>query len=121
MVRFASSYFFFFQAEDGIRDLTVTGVQTCALPIYPTPGSLLALPSLPPRTTLAWGSYAPAPKVLREGHRAFSACSFRQSSRQRPSGRAAVQEPSALLACLWLVERAAKAGTLARFWRSKAR
>src|SRR2546427_1356466 len=27
-------FFFFFQAEDGIRDLTVTGVQTCALPIY---------------------------------------------------------------------------------------
>src|SRR3989475_8964344 len=28
-------FFFFFQAEDGIRDLTVTGVQTCALPISP--------------------------------------------------------------------------------------
>src|SRR2546430_11142091 len=27
------SLMFFFQAEDGIRDLTVTGVQTCALPI----------------------------------------------------------------------------------------
>src|SRR2546425_9432397 len=26
--------FFFFQAEDGIRDKLVTGVQTCALPIY---------------------------------------------------------------------------------------
>src|SRR5207302_4516405 len=26
-------YFFFFQAEDGIRDFHVTGVQTCALPI----------------------------------------------------------------------------------------
>src|SRR3989442_9264932 len=26
-------YFFFFQAEDGIRDADVTGVQTCALPI----------------------------------------------------------------------------------------
>src|SRR5207248_8926168 len=26
-------FFFFFQAEDGIRDRTVTGVQTCALPI----------------------------------------------------------------------------------------
>src|SRR3989440_9553442 len=26
-------FFFFFQAEDGIRDLIVTGVQTCALPI----------------------------------------------------------------------------------------
>src|SRR2546421_6360270 len=27
-------FFFFFQAEDGIRDLIVTGVQTCALPIF---------------------------------------------------------------------------------------
>ena len=27
--------FFFFQAEDGIRDIGVTGVQTCALPICP--------------------------------------------------------------------------------------
>src|SRR5438046_7814542 len=47
-------FFFFFQAEDGIRDWSVTGVQTCALPIlcecltggppYPatTPESLLA-------------------------------------------------------------------------------
>src|SRR2546428_8245146 len=30
--------FFFFQAEDGIRDLIVTGVQTCALPILATWG-----------------------------------------------------------------------------------
>src|SRR5207245_5518118 len=29
-------FFFFFQAEDGIRDATVTGVQTCALPICPS-------------------------------------------------------------------------------------
>src|SRR5262249_59582166 len=28
-------FFFFFQAEDGIRDWSVTGVQTCALPISP--------------------------------------------------------------------------------------
>ena len=28
-------YGFFFQAEDGIRDIGVTGVQTCALPILP--------------------------------------------------------------------------------------
>src|SRR2546430_7355981 len=33
--------FFFFQAEDGIRDLTVTGVQTCALPISGDAGRLL--------------------------------------------------------------------------------
>src|SRR3989440_3984635 len=31
---FALLIFFFFQAEDGIRDLIVTGVQTCALPIF---------------------------------------------------------------------------------------
>src|SRR5260221_7386951 len=38
----SSSFFFFFQAEDGIRDHCVTGVQTCALPIYSP-----ALPSPP--------------------------------------------------------------------------
>src|SRR3989475_8781630 len=32
---------FFFQAEDGIRDLTVTGVQTCALPIFSVENSEL--------------------------------------------------------------------------------
>src|SRR6266478_6589750 len=35
---------FFFQAEDGIRDLTVTGVQTCALPIFT--GWLASFPSI---------------------------------------------------------------------------
>src|SRR2546426_4308929 len=33
-VCFISWFVFFFQAEDGIRDYKVTGVQTCALPIY---------------------------------------------------------------------------------------
>src|SRR3712207_6933708 len=33
--RFYSLVIFFFQAEDGIRDIGVTGVQTCALPISP--------------------------------------------------------------------------------------
>src|SRR6266567_8688211 len=35
MLELFVSSFFFFQAEDGIRYLTVTGVQTCALPISP--------------------------------------------------------------------------------------
>src|SRR2546430_3043226 len=54
---------FFFQAEDGIRDLTVTGVQTCALPIssprraaapspaakiVPTPGTNMLATAAPP-------------------------------------------------------------------------
>src|SRR2546430_11052269 len=33
LLRCGTVFLFFFQAEDGIRDLTVTGVQTCALPI----------------------------------------------------------------------------------------
>src|SRR5438309_8820651 len=40
---FYTGLFFFFQAEDGIRDGTVTGVQTCALPIFGSGGA-------PPRT-----------------------------------------------------------------------
>src|SRR5690606_3286209 len=35
---------FFFQAEDGIRDFHVTGVQTCALPIFAVTGILATMP-----------------------------------------------------------------------------
>ena len=43
--------FFFFQAEDGIRDWSVTGVQTCALPIFymsgfGAAGSTLGVPDI---------------------------------------------------------------------------
>src|SRR2546430_11746037 len=44
--------FFFFQAEDGIRDLTVTGVQTCALPISCDPGVRLRARSAGRRPTV---------------------------------------------------------------------
>src|SRR5499433_735055 len=41
-------FFFFFQAEDGIRDWSVTGVQTCALPISPRhPYTRALLDSIP--------------------------------------------------------------------------
>src|SRR2546430_8249951 len=44
---FSDLFFFFFQAEDGIRDLTETGVQTCALPICDLPaGQRRALAAL---------------------------------------------------------------------------
>src|SRR5437762_4663534 len=42
--RWRVSDFFFFQAEDGIRDTSVTGVQTCALPIFGDAGD--AVPRL---------------------------------------------------------------------------
>src|SRR3712207_7049341 len=38
-------FFFFFQAEDGIRDIGVTGVQTCALPIFSGSRSIRTLPA----------------------------------------------------------------------------
>src|SRR6266849_10151726 len=61
--------FFFFQAEDGIRDPLVTGVQTCALPIFDqggcierllvsgARGRLVAVPSavVEDRKSVVWG------------------------------------------------------------------
>src|SRR2546425_6223955 len=52
--------FFFFQAEDGIRDKLVTGVQTCALPIYIVAAALFIL-------ALKWLA---APATARRGVRA---------------------------------------------------
>src|SRR5205807_6337054 len=47
--------FFFFQAEDGIRDYKVTGVQTCALPICNNePQDIGILGEDPRRTILRW-------------------------------------------------------------------
>src|SRR2546430_8528802 len=46
IIRATSMFVFFFQAEDGIRDLTVTGVQTCALPIFwPPPEGVITMSS----------------------------------------------------------------------------
>src|SRR6266496_6030522 len=50
-------FFFFFQAEDGIRDLYVTGVQTCALPIliaWVPVGAAAALMAWKPRLAWRW-------------------------------------------------------------------
>src|SRR5256885_3708677 len=63
-------FFFFFQAEDGIRDYKVTGVQTCALPIlvdvgrYPSQQEGLAALVTNPNGMAAWrGPYLKAPQV----------------------------------------------------------
>src|SRR2546425_1669148 len=69
---------FFFQAEDGIRDKLVTGVQTCALPIY------LGNPFLPTSPT---GGFSPLMSLaqfncvpLMEGARLSASSTVRQSS-----------------------------------------
>src|SRR5699024_12099498 len=73
------TFFFFFQAEDGIRDRNVTGVQTCALPIsaYLTPAARHALRRpVPvtvrhdgddPREMLAWSILAANCSRVRAG------------------------------------------------------
>src|SRR6266850_6845483 len=60
-------FFFFFQAEDGIRDYKVTGVQTCALPICP-PGWVDG----------PWGDVIPGEGLVRVGqHRGQDALARR--------------------------------------------
>src|SRR5256886_13768308 len=59
--------FFFFQAEDGIRDLTVTGVQTCALPISVTNPLVNSYKRLVPGyeapTNIAWSMRNRSPLI----------------------------------------------------------
>src|SRR6266511_3044946 len=81
------SFFFFFQAEDGIRDFHVTGVQTCALPIClgrgrerpPADHCCCALASLKePRATPSEATERP-PAGVRRGSRLSSGCCIAQS------------------------------------------
>src|SRR5258708_31341804 len=57
-------YFFFFQAEDGIRDDLVTGVQTCALPISRKKGSRGSDPRPPSPTVRPRGAGGRSPGFL---------------------------------------------------------
>src|ERR1019366_2204759 len=87
----AFCFFFFFQAEDGIRYWSVTGVQTCALPIYQderegeasTPPSGRAVPA-----ASALGRIDERPEVVRMGHDGEDGVNFiphgRLPSRQGP-------------------------------------
>src|SRR5256886_11210789 len=73
--------FFFFQAEDGIRDLTVTGVQTCALPICGTGGRFRLS-----RGSTAGGSRMSGSRACCAGSRRISETGTRK--RQRDSCQA---------------------------------
>src|SRR5205807_2990636 len=84
--------FFFFQAEDGIRDYKVTGVQTCALPICWTPparSSGAAWDSKKPPSALPWKrpeSNSAGPKLRSEERRVGKEC------RSRGGGGAYIRE-----------------------------
>src|SRR5207249_9178588 len=55
---------FFFQAEDGIRDRNVTGVQTCALPISNSTEMQTRTPAITPMITEATGLTKPEGAVI---------------------------------------------------------
>src|SRR5205085_3852600 len=69
-------FFFFFQAEDGIRDLTVTGVQTCALPISTEHFFVV-------RAAPIW----PASKGWKTGYEDREGSAVKWKSRRNPDGR----------------------------------
>src|SRR6267154_1975403 len=84
-----SVYFFFFQAEDGIRDGRVTGVQTCALPI-----SMTSSPSTARRrrssqsantSSRRWRSHPTGARAGRRTPRAARADRFLSSSQMAQS------------------------------------
>src|SRR6266498_2616083 len=88
-------FFFFFQAEDGIRDADVTGVQTCALPIS-TVSSIglravgLALASIPAQASAS-------PPKLRHGCSSGTKTPYREHRSRavpRPGCRLVVANPS---------------------------
>src|SRR2546427_244877 len=89
-------FFFFFQAEDGIRDLTVTGVQTCALPIWFS--TTMGAPRMRDRGSAYWrpmmsteppGGNGTTSVIGREGYlssaRAASGASADRPARPRPA------------------------------------
>src|SRR5690349_25180042 len=74
---------FFFQAEDGIRDLYVTGVQTCALPIWSGP------PTTDARCTSvnSAATLAPTPGRAPGFTPSFATCSMNSRSEERRVGK----------------------------------
>src|SRR5438046_6412873 len=70
MYRMICLCFFCFQAEDGIRDWSVTGVQTCALPIWSTNQNVAwktAVPGMGWSSPIVWGDRIFVTSVVKEG------------------------------------------------------
>src|SRR5690625_7756271 len=105
----SDSLFFFFQAEDGIRDGHVTGVQTCALPICPpaegrTPArravSGRAYPGGMEEDLFSLGGDAPVPRTLSDrnrDHRAPLAVRMRPRTLEEIVGQSSALEPGSPL------------------------
>src|SRR6267143_4578394 len=90
MMRFL--FFFFFQAEDGIRDGTVTGVQTCALPISHGGAALRAADCgvgiLAPGKPPPWGAHLICGPGLAAAHLVVEATTAAVRASRRSAGLA---------------------------------
>src|SRR3712207_8529929 len=92
---FILSYCFFFQAEDGIRDIGVTGVQTCALPIFfGSKQHFVAQPRSTPWSGLATLSFRSVEELTRSSWRPTPRDTSRTAhcSSQTQIGRASCRE-----------------------------
>src|SRR5207302_4858274 len=76
--------FFFFQAEDGIRDFHVTGVQTCALPIFTVYAAMAPLRSISPLSRPA-ASTGSGNLALRNGILPQAFCSSKRLAVKSPT------------------------------------
>src|SRR2546426_2988057 len=108
-------FFFFFQAEDGIRDYKVTGVQTCALPISPGRCDGRRFTNSPDVAVSPASSKTPAglgPMRSSSGSRDFACSQRRSGGRERPrggSGEHTSELPSPCnLVCRLLLEKKKK-------------
>src|SRR5436305_13136955 len=97
--------FFFFQAEDGIRDADVTGVQTCALPIsrvssrssgWRRAASNATTPSRPTRSPCASGARAPLRSEERRVGKECSCGWLRQQLKKKQIDALACSVPGVL-------------------------
>src|SRR5690606_40923465 len=86
---FVSLYYFFFQAEDGIRDFHVTGVQTCALPI-----SDATLGEISAALEEAFGRYGTLPTPVRGVYSQSYAGDARYAQVAAENGRASCRHCS---------------------------
>src|SRR5256886_6365097 len=84
--------FFFFQAEDGIRDLTVTGVQTCALPISFTASVTSPVTGTPTGTvTFQDGASALGTGTLSGGTATFTTSALTAGTHSIPDRKSVVE------------------------------
>src|SRR5258708_17546497 len=87
--------FFFFQAEDGIRDDLVTGVQTCALPIAAVAASAAFLSLAQRRLSTRVRS------IRRRAAGVAGEVRYRDGSRETIDARSLIAAPEAGLRLLW--------------------